>query len=270
MSVLNPEGAIDLSGKLQGKTALVTGGAGGIGLAVSLHLAREGASVLIFGRDEAKGREALSQIKDSKGTGVFFSLDLQDQESVKSGISDILSDGTIVDILVNNAGISGFMGPVTDTPLTELDSIFRLNLAVPFQLSQLLLPGMIESGFGRIVNISSVAARLNPPNSVTYNISKAGLNSFTKSLSREVASKGITVNALAPGLVLTERIKTKRLPGLARETGKTADEILAGMTAKTDTQKLTTEDELAEAVLFLCSPAAGNISGEIIEMSGGY
>jgi 3-hydroxybutyrate dehydrogenase len=171
---------------------------------------------------------------------------------------------------VNNAGVSGFMGPVTGTPLEELTAVLRVNLEAPFQLAKLVLPEMTAKGYGRIVNISSVAARVNPPNSVTYNISKAGLNSLTASLSREVASRGVTVNALAPGLVLTDRIRNSRLPGLARETGKTPDELLAGMTAKTDTHRLTTEEELAQAVLFLCSPGAGNISGEIIEMSGGY
>ena len=259
-----------MSGSLKGRTALVTGGAGGIGLSVSLMLAGEGAYVLIFGRDENKGRRALDQIKDIGGTGDFIAVDLQDQNSVDNAVQNFLKGKKYIDILVNNAGISGFMGSVVDTPLDELKDILRVNLEAPFQLSALLLPGMIENGFGRIVNISSVAARVNPPNSVSYNISKAGLNSFTKSLSREVASHGITVNALAPGLVLTERIKTKRLPGLARETGKTSDELLKGMTAKTDTQKLTTEEELAQAVLFLCSSGAGNISGEVIEMSGGY
>jgi len=256
--------------QLSGKTALVTGGAGGIGLAISLHLARQGIFVLMFGRNEDKGRAALEQIRDSGGDGLFVSVDLHDVESVNRAVQSFTEGGKTIDILVNNAGISGFMGPVTDTPSEDFRNILRVNLEVPFQLSALVLPGMTAAGYGRIINISSVAARVNPPNSVTYNISKAGLNSFTRSLSREVASRGVTVNALAPGLVLTERIRTSRLPGLARETGKTPDELLAAMKAKTDTQRLTTEEELAQAVLFLCSSGAANISGEIIEMSGGY
>ena len=263
-------GENDMSGNLEGKTALVTGGAGGIGLAISLLLAEEGASVLIFGRDEGKGNVALSRLREFGGKGFFRSVDLMDTESVDSAVRDFIGSTGSIDILVNNAGVSGFMGPVTGTPLEELTAVLRVNLEAPFQLAKLVLPEMTAKGYGRIVNISSVAARVNPPNSVTYNISKAGLNSLTASLSREVASRGITVNALAPGLVLTDRIRNSRLPGLARETGKTPDELLAGMTAKTDTRRLTTEEELAQAVLFLCSPGAGNISGEIIEMSGGY
>ncbi len=270
MNVLNQDWEIRMSEKLRGKTALVSGGSGGIGLAVSRHLAEAGVYVYMLGRDEIKGRNAMSRIIDAGGEGNFFSVDLLDPGSVEKVLREILNDVSVIDILVNNAGISGYMGPVIDTPVDEFSHILRVNLEAPFQISQLVLPGMIAVGYGRIINISSVAARLNPPNSVTYNISKAGLNSFTRSLSRETAPEGITVNALAPGLVLTERITNIRLPGLSRATGKTTDELLAGMTAKTDTRKLTTEDELAQAVLFLCSPGAGNISGEIIEMSGGY
>ena len=273
MSVLKKSGkpgVTDLAENLKGKTALVTGGAGGIGLAVSLLLAREGAFVIILGRDEYKGQKALESIKKIGGKASFYSVDLMAPVSVKDSVESFFKRGLRVDILVNNAGVSGFMGPVVNTPVDELRDILRVNLEAPFQLSSLVLPGMIERGYGRIVNISSVAARVNPPNSVSYNISKAGLNSFTKSLSREVASHGITVNALAPGLVLTERIKKNRLPGLSRETGISPDDLLEGMKAKTDTRKLTSEDEIAQAVLFLCSKGADNISGEVIEMSGGY
>jgi len=185
---------------LNGKTALVTGGAGGIGLAISLLLARQGIFILIFGRDEEKGRAALKRIDESGGEGLFVSVDLQNEGSVNRAVRAFLDSGKSIDILVNNAGVSGFMGPVTDTSSEDFRNALRVNLEAPFQLSGLVLPGMTAAGFGRIINISSVAARVNPPNSVTYNISKAGLNSFTRSLSREVASLGVTVNALAPGL----------------------------------------------------------------------
>lgn len=255
---------------LKGKTALVTGGAGGIGREISRTLAAAGARVIILCRDAAKAEETLALIKNENGSAAYHLIDLSDAADREAGLKKILQDSDGVDILVNNAGISGFMGPVADTPLEELDSVLEVNLNAPFHLAQMLIPGMTGKGFGRIINISSVAPRVNPAWTTTYNMSKAALNTFTASLSREIASSGITVNGVAPGLVLTERIQKKRVPGLAAERGISEEEVLNGMKSKSDTRRLTTERELAETVLFLCSDAARNISGETIEMSGGY
>lgn len=259
-----------MNADLRKKTALVTGGAGGIGRAVSRRLAEAGANVIILCRDEAKARETQKLIAADGGTASYRLVDLEDAAAREEGIDGILRECGAVDILINNAGISGFMGPVTETPQRELVRVMEVNAAAPFHLAAGFLPGMQERGFGRIVNISSVAPRVNPPFSTSYNMSKAALNSFTASLSREVAASGVTVNALAPGLVLTDRILKNRLPGLAAEKGISEEELKAGMMARSDTKRLTTEEELAETVLFLCSAAARNISGEVIELSGGY
>jgi len=258
-----------MSDILQGRTVLVTGGAGGIGRAISRCLAAAGARVLVICRDEAKARDTMELIDADGGEARYILTDLADEDARNRTLEQLLSEEKI-DILVNNAGISGFMGPVSETPLEELSRVLDVNLSAPFHLSQRLLPPMEERGYGRIINISSVAPRVNPAFSVTYNMSKAGLDSFTRSLSREVAARGITVNGVAPGLVLTDRIRDKRLPGLAAETGRTEEELLESMKSRSDTNSLTTEEELARTVLFLCSPPARNISGEIIEVSGGY
>lgn len=255
---------------LSGRTALITGGAGGIGRAISRTLAEAGARVIIVCRDSIKAEETKALIEKKNAQAEYYILNLADEQDREDGLNRILKEHGRIDILVNNAGISGHMGPVAGTPLKELQSVLDVNLAAPFHLAQKVIPSMQKQGFGRIINISSVAPRVNPAYSVTYNMSKAGLNSFTASLSREVAAHGITVNALAPGLVMTDRIKTKRLPGLAAESGKAEEEILNGMKSKSDTRELTTEVELAETVLFLCSGSAKNISGEVIEISGGY
>lgn len=255
---------------LTGKTALITGGAGGIGRAISLTLAEAGAHVIIVCRDSVKAEETKVMIEEGGSRAYYYIFDLAHDQDREEGLKQILKEHKSIDILINNAGISGHMGPVAGTPLKELQQVLEVNLSAPFHLAQCVIPSMQKQGFGRIINISSVAPRVNPAYSVTYNMSKAGLNSFTASLSRELGAHGITVNALAPGLVMTDRIKTKRLPGLAAESGKTEEEILIGMKSKSDTKELTTEDELAETVLFLCSRSARNISGEIIEISGGY
>ena len=129
---------------------------------------------------------------------------------------------------------------------------------------------MIENKFGRIVNISSVAYRKNTANTASYNVSKAGLNAFTKTLSKEVGSFGITVNVVAPGLVLTDRIKNDRLPNLAKKQGKSIEEIEKVLLADTDTKCFSTESDVADATLFLASNMAKNITGEIINVSGGF
>lgn len=258
-----------MTGILQGKTALVTGGAGGIGRAISLNLSKAGARLIILGRDRTKGDEVVAEIESAGGRARFLPTDLSDMDMMESAVSELAEEEPI-EILVNNAGISGYTGPVLETPISELNSVLQVNAVAPFLLSRLLLPGMMKLGSGRIINISSVASRVNPPNSTGYNMSKAALNSFTSSLSREVAAGGITVNAIAPGLVLTDRIRNSRIPQLAEASGRSPDEVLAGMTSGTDTGRLTTKEELAEAVRFLCSEGARNITGEIIEMSGGY
>ncbi|MDC7239385.1 MAG: SDR family NAD(P)-dependent oxidoreductase [Spirochaetales bacterium] len=255
---------------LTGKTALVTGGAGGIGRAISRTLAAAGAKVVIVCRDAAKAEETIGLIEADGGKAVYRTLDLADEKSREEGLDEIIASEGGISLLINNAGISGFMGPVSGTPLDELRSVLEVNLTAPFHLAAKVLPAMQSAGYGRIINISSVAPRVNPPFSVTYNMSKAGLNSLTSSLSREVAADGVTVNAVAPGLVLTDRIKNKRLPGLAAEKGLSEEQLLEGMKSKSDTRELTSEEELAQTVLFLCSEWARNISGEIIEVSGGY
>ena len=256
--------------KLNGRVAIITGGSGGIGRAISIKLAKAGAKVLMLGRDALKGSETEARILSLGGNAVFFQVDLLNDKEVACAVGKILDRYGRVDILVNNAAISGFMGPVVSTPVEALESTLRMNLISAFYLSSLVLPGMIEHRHGRIINISSVAYKKNTPNSASYNMSKAGLNTFTKTLSKEVASLGITVNAVAPGLVLTERIITSRLPFLAERAGITADELLSRFENETDTKRLSNENDVAELVNFLASPAAQNITGSIMDVAGGF
>ncbi len=251
------------------RVAIVTGGAGGIGKAISLKLVEAGLRIAIIGRNERKGKETVKSIIEHGGEADFFQADLGLDIDIKQAVDNILEKFNRVDVLVNNAAISGYMGAVTDTPLKELETTLKVNLVSIFYLSQLVLPKMIENKYGRIINISSVAYRKAPPNSATYNISKAGLNTLTKTLSKEVASYGITVNAVAPGLVLTDRIIQSRLPGLAQKSGITPEEMLLRLAGDTDTGRLTKAEDVAELVMFLASNASQNITGEIINVAGG-
>lgn len=255
---------------MQSKTAVITGGASGIGKAISFRLANEGATIIIFGRNEERGGRAVEAIVNNGGKAAFYRTDLISDKNIEQSVQTVLDEYGHVDILVNNAAISGFMGGVVDTPMEEVEDVLKINLTSTFHLSKLFLPKMIENGFGRIINISSVAPRVTPANSATYNMSKAGMNALTRTLSREVAAYGITVNAIAPGLVLTDRIKQSRLPGMAARIGTTPEAVLEKLTAESDTKRLTKEEDVAELVMFLASKASQNITGEIVNIAGGF
>ncbi|MDQ1352991.1 MAG: hypothetical protein QG657_3297 [Acidobacteriota bacterium] len=255
---------------MQDKVAIVTGGASGIGRAISTRLSKAAATVIIFGRNVERGNNTVEELTADGGKAEFFRTDLISGEEIQKSMSLVLAKYLSVDILVNNAGISGFMGPVVDTPMQEVEDVLKVNLTSMFHLSKLVLPKMIENRYGRIINISSVAPRVTPPNSATYNMSKAAVNALTKTLSREVASYGITVNAIAPGMVMTERILKSRIPGMAQKSGVSPEEYLQKLTEGTDTHRLTREEDVAELVMFLASKASQNITGEIVNVAGGY
>ncbi len=255
--------------ELKNRVSLITGASGGIGKAIALKFASEGSKIIVADLKEKEGKETVLAIKENGGDAIFIKVDLSDYNSIEKLIEKSLQNYLTIDILVNNAGISGYIGPVTETPPEEVEKILKVNLISLFLLVKLVANGMKKKSFGRIINISSVAAKLNTPNSVSYNVSKAGVNTFTKSLSKEIASSGITVNAIAPGLVLTERIINSRLPGMAEKQGVSIDEMMKILTEDTHTGNLSTENDIAETALFLASDRAKNITGEIISVAGG-
>ncbi len=254
---------------LKDKVALITGSSGGIGKAMSIKFAREGAKIIIADLKEKEGIEIAEDIKKEGSEAIFIKSDLSDYDSIRSLVEKSNEHFGGIDILVNNAGISGYMGPIIETPVDEIETIFKVNLISLFLLAKLVVPGMMARQNGRIINISSIAYKINTPNSASYNVSKAGVNTFTKTLSKEIASKGITVNAIAPGLVLTDRIIKSRLPGMAEKQGVSIDEMMKILTKDTDSGKLSTEEDIAEMALFFASDKSKNITGEIISVAGG-
>ena len=243
-------------GNLQGRVALVTGASQGIGRAVALELARAGALVAVAARNEARLAEVVAEIEAAGGQAAAFALDVASEESIKSGAKAVIERFAKVEILVNNAGITRD-GLAMTMKRADWDAVLGTNLTGAFLLTQALLRPMLKNRWGRIINISSVVGRTGQGGQVNYAASKAGLIGMTRSLAREVASRGITVNAVAPGYI--ETAMTSKLDEKQRTAIMTS--IPLGRAG--------TEVEIAEAVSFLASESAGYITGHVLDVNGG-
>jgi len=239
--------------RLEGRRALVTGGAGGIGAAVAARLAAEGAEVWVGDLDaEGAGRVA------AEINGHAVDLDVSDPESAKAAIE---ATGTL-DILVNNAGTDEF-GFFTYTTPEQWQRLLGVNLGGVLSCTHAVLPGMQQAGYGRIVSVSSEAGRVGSKGSAVYSAAKGGVIAFTKAIARENARYGITVNAIAPG-----PIETPLLMG-AREFGEIGEKVIETMKGATQMKRLGQPDEVAAAVAFLASDDATYVTGETLGVSGG-
>src|SRR5580698_2713331 len=187
---------------LHGKVALVTGASQGIGRACALELAKAGATVALAARNEAKLAEVAAAIEASGGTATAFALDVASEESIKNGAKAVIERFGKVEILVNNAGITRD-DLMMRMKRADWDDVIGTNLTGAFVLTQALLRPMMKNRWGRIINITSVVGRTGQEGQVNYAASKAGMIGMTRSLAREVASRGITVNAVAPGYIET-------------------------------------------------------------------
>src|SRR5277367_3415114 len=187
---------------ITGRITLVTGASQGIGRACALELAKAGAVVALAARNEAKLAEVQAEIEAAGGTAAAFAIDVADEASIKAGAKAVLERFGKVEILVNNAGITRD-GLVLRMKRADWDDVVTTNLTGAFLLTQALLSAMLRNRWGRIVNISSVVGRTGQAGQVNYAATKAGLIGMTRSLAREVASRGVTVNAVAPGYVQT-------------------------------------------------------------------
>jgi 3-oxoacyl-[acyl-carrier protein] reductase len=241
---------------LQGRIALVTGASQGIGRACALELARAGATVAVAARNEVKLADVVAQIEAFGGSAAPFALNVAEQESIQTCAKAVLQQFGKVEILVNNAGITRD-GLMMAMKRADWDDVLGTNLTGAFLLTQALLRPMLKNRWGRIVNISSVVGRTGQGGQVNYAASKAGLIGLTRSLAREVASRGITVNAVAPGYI---------------ETAMTAvldDKQRAAMMAAIPLGRAGTDVEIAQSVAFLASEGAGYITGHVLDVNGG-
>ena len=241
---------------LQGRIALVTGASQGIGRACALALAQAGAAVVLVARNEVKLAEAVAEIEAAGGQAAAFPLDVASEDSIKAGAKAVLERFGKVEILVNNAGITRD-GLMMAMKRADWDTVLGTNLTGAFLLTQAVLRPMLKNRWGRIVNISSVVGRTGQAGQVNYAASKAGLIGMTRSLAREVASRGITVNAVAPGYIETP------MTAVLDEKQRTA------MMAQIPLGRAGTDAEIAQAVAFLVSDAAGYITGHVLDVNGG-
>jgi 3-oxoacyl-[acyl-carrier protein] reductase len=244
------------AGSLEGRVALVTGGARGIGKAIALRLAEGGAKVAIVDVTEA-GAEAARELAQATGRETtFFKADISQEDQAKAAVAAVEQALGPVDILVNNAGITRD-GLLLVMGENDWDAVLAVNLKGAFLMSKAVLRGMIKRRQGSIVSISSVVGRRGNAGQANYSAAKAGLIGFTKSLAREVASRNVRVNAVAPGYIETEM--TAALPEAAR----------TALISQIPLGRIGTPETVAEAVAFLAGDTASFITGTVLAVDGG-
>jgi 3-oxoacyl-[acyl-carrier protein] reductase len=241
---------------LSGKTALVTGASQGIGRACALRLAAEGARVVLAARSEEKLHAVAQEIAAAGGTALVFVLDMASEESIQTTAKAVLAACRTVDILVNNAGITRD-GLLMRMKRADWDAVLTTNLTGVFLLTQALISPMLKARWGRIINISSVVGEIGQAGQANYAASKAGLLGFTRSLARELASRSITVNAVAPGYIQTAM------------TAVLDEKQQSAMLANVPLNRAGTDEEIAHAVCYLAHPLAAYVTGHTLDVNGG-
>jgi 3-oxoacyl-[acyl-carrier protein] reductase len=251
--------------ELEGRVAVITGGANGIGRQTALTFARAGASVAVWDVVEAAGQAVAAEIEDAGGRAAFFKVNVTSQDDVQSAVEATVAQFGKVDILINNAGITrdAQLVKVKDGELVgkmseaDFDAVIAVNLKGVFNCAQAVAPLMIAAGYGRIVNASSVVGHYGNFGQTNYVATKAAVIGMTKVWARELGKRGITVNAVAPGFIATEMVQA--MP----------EQVLAGMVAHTPLGRLGEARDVANAYLFLASEAASFINGAVLDVDGG-
>src|ERR1700754_2273133 len=244
---------------LTGKTALITGGGRGIGRAIALVFAQHGARVAVAARTREQVETVAQEIGDN---AVALVCDVSNPDQVAEILADIKPD-----ILVNNAGIAE-----SATFVTTTDEMWHrhiaINLSGTFYCTRAALPSMLERGWGRIINIASIAAKTGAPYVAAYTASKHGVLGLTRSLALEVANRVITVNAICPGYVDTEMV-SRGVETITAKTGRSAEEALNALKKMSPQNRLTTPEEIAALALLLASDEGRGINGQGISIDGG-
>jgi 3-hydroxybutyrate dehydrogenase len=249
------------------RTAVVTGGGRGIGAAVARRLASAGVAVLVAARSRTQVEAVAGSIRGAGGTAWAAVCDVSEEASVEALVENARERFGRVDILVNNAGAAG-SARVDRTTLEEWNRLFAVNATGAFLCTRALLPGMVAAGWGRVVNVASVAGLHGARYIAAYTASKHALVGLTRAAAAEVAGTGVTVNAVCPGYVDTP-MTDESVARIMEKTGRTADEARAAILKSTPLGRLITPEEVADAVLYLCGEAAGGVNGQALVIDGG-
>jgi len=244
------------SDDFNGKLAVVTGGASGIGRATALQLAAAGARVIVADRDEAGGTETCAVAREGGAAAEFVGFDLTEDGAIRAAAEAVLGAGRPPDVLVNAAGWDR-LEPFLDNSFEFMEQIVRLNLLGPVKLTRELLPAMVEKGAGKIVNVASDAGRVGSTGETVYAGAKGGVIAFTKSLARELAGHGINVNCVCPGPTDTPLF------------GSLPEKMRQALTRAIPFRRLARPEEIADAICFFASSRADFITGQVLSVSGG-
>jgi 3-hydroxybutyrate dehydrogenase len=257
--------------QLQGKSALVTGSTSGIGLGIATALAEAGCSVTLNGLGDGAEIERLrARLAEKCRVDVHYSdADMRQPGQIAAMVKETIDRSGGLDILVNNAGIQ-FVSPLETFPLDKWDDIIAINLSSAFHTCRAAIPAMVDKGWGRIINLASAHALVASPFKAAYVAAKHGLAGLTKTIALELAEKGVTVNAIAPGYVETPLVRGQ-IADTAKARGISEEAVVRDvMLAAQPSRKMITIQQVADLAVYLCSDSASGITGSILTIDGGW